>query len=302
MFEHTRAAAGSCGPAGATSCPVVRHVVRVFRRGPRPQRRRLEDDRCPVERSVLEDLPWWTVLYHRLPGIRRAPAPLARRRPAGAARHRAVRCHRLRQAQAATRAWPTSHSSLFALELASARRWTTDLHEFRALARRSVDSFGTTRSTTWPGRCRRVPDREGLKEAETCGLGCRRSARPVGAAQGGEAVIGDAARRGPDEACSATTSRRAAQRLRALGVRRVADLPHRPLPRQGGGAEHPRVPLRERALRPMGNRNFIDHVQIDIPELVVRTPAPRGSRRTGRGPPCGCRWAASSGRPCSSPR
>ena len=42
---------------------------------------------------------------------------------------------------------------------------------------------------------------------------------------------------------------RAAQRLRALDVRRVADLPHRPLPRQGGGAEHPRVPLRERALR-----------------------------------------------------
>ena len=32
-------------------------------------------------------------------------------------------------------------------------------------------------------------------------------------------------------------------------VRRGADLPHRPLPRQGGGAEHPRLPVRQRAVR-----------------------------------------------------
>ena len=36
---------------------------------------------------------------------------------------------------------------------------------------------------------------------------------------------------------------------RARGLRREPDLPHRPLPRQGGGAEHPRVPLRQRAVR-----------------------------------------------------
>ncbi len=35
----------------------------------------------------------------------------------------------------------------------------------------------------------------------------------------------------------------------ARGLRRRADLPHRPLPRQGAGAEHPRVPLRQRPVR-----------------------------------------------------
>ena len=40
-----------------------------------------------------------------------------------------------------------------------------------------------------------------------------------------------------------------AQRDRPRGLRRGADLPHRPLPRQGGGAEHPRAALRQRPLR-----------------------------------------------------
>ena len=40
-----------------------------------------------------------------------------------------------------------------------------------------------------------------------------------------------------------------AERQAARGVRRGADLPHRPLPRQGAGAEHPRVPLRQRPVR-----------------------------------------------------
>ena len=35
----------------------------------------------------------------------------------------------------------------------------------------------------------------------------------------------------------------------ARGVRRGADLPHRPFPRQGAGAEHPGLPLRQRAVR-----------------------------------------------------
>ncbi len=43
--------------------------------------------------------------------------------------------------------------------------------------------------------------------------------------------------------------RAGAQRAAARGVRRGADLPHRPLPRQGGGAEHPRLPLRQRPVR-----------------------------------------------------
>ena len=40
-----------------------------------------------------------------------------------------------------------------------------------------------------------------------------------------------------------------AQRLPRRPVRRVADLPHRPLPGQGAGAEHPRLPLRQLGLR-----------------------------------------------------
>ncbi len=36
---------------------------------------------------------------------------------------------------------------------------------------------------------------------------------------------------------------------RARGLRREPDLPDRPLPRQGGGPEHPGVPLRQRSLR-----------------------------------------------------
>ena len=40
-----------------------------------------------------------------------------------------------------------------------------------------------------------------------------------------------------------------AQRDAPPGVRRLADLPDRPLPRQGGGPEHPRAALRERPLR-----------------------------------------------------
>ena len=44
-------------------------------------------------------------------------------------------------------------------------------------------------------------------------------------------------------------SSQAAQRGRARGVRRVADLPHRPLPRQGVGRQHPRLPVRQRAVR-----------------------------------------------------
>ena len=41
----------------------------------------------------------------------------------------------------------------------------------------------------------------------------------------------------------------AAQRDAARDVRREPDLPHRPLPRQGSGAQHPGVPVRERAVR-----------------------------------------------------
>ena len=44
-------------------------------------------------------------------------------------------------------------------------------------------------------------------------------------------------------------TRPGAQRVAPRDLRRGADLPHRPLPRQGGGAEHPRLPLRQRPVR-----------------------------------------------------
>ena len=44
-------------------------------------------------------------------------------------------------------------------------------------------------------------------------------------------------------------SARDLNRRRPLALPRGPDLPHRPLPRQGDGAEHPRLPLRQHALR-----------------------------------------------------
>ena len=40
-----------------------------------------------------------------------------------------------------------------------------------------------------------------------------------------------------------------AQRQAARGLRRGSDLPHRPFPRQGAGAEHSRLPFRQRPVR-----------------------------------------------------
>jgi glucose-6-phosphate 1-dehydrogenase len=61
----------------------------------------------------------------------------------------------------------------------------------------------------------------------------------------------------------------AVEREIARGVRRGADLPHRSLPRQGAGAEHS-SPFRfaNGLFEPIWNRNFIDHVQIDVPETL----------------------------------
>ena len=54
-----------------------------------------------------------------------------------------------------------------------------------------------------------------------------------------------------------------AERRRARGLRRAAGLPHRPLPGQGDGAEHPGLPLRQRHLRadlePALHRPRADH-------------------------------------------
>ena len=70
-------------------------------------------------------------------------------------------------------------------------------------------------------------------------------------------------------------SAKCAQRRAARGLRRGADLPHRPLPGQGGGAEHPGVPLRQRPLR------------ADLEPQLHRPRADRRARDAGAGDPRG---------------
>ena len=70
-----------------------------------------------------------------------------------------------------------------------------------------------------------------------------------------------------------------AQRLAARGLRRGADLPHRPLPRQGGGAQHPRLPLRQRPVRadlePRPHRPRADRRARDAGARHPRSPSTR---------------------------
>ncbi len=75
--------------------------------------------------------------------------------------------------------------------------------------------------------------------------GCARRRAHARRRQPGRALAdhhGEAVRHRPGQ-------RQVAQLAAARGLRRGADLPHRPLPRQGGGAQHPGVPLRQRPVR-----------------------------------------------------
>ena len=87
-----------------------------------------------------------------------------------------------------------------------------------------------------------------------------------------------------------------AQRRAARDLRRGADLPHRPLPRQGGGAEHPRLPVRQRAVRadlePQPHRPRADRRARDA---GARARAPGSTRRpaptaTWSSPTCSRCW------------
>ena len=69
-----------------------------------------------------------------------------------------------------------------------------------------------------------------------------------------------------------------AQRRGAPGLRRGPDLPHRPLPRQGGGAEHPRLPLRQRPLR----ADLEPQLHRPRADRRARDPRPRGPHRVLR--------------------
>ncbi len=83
--------------------------------------------------------------------------------------------------------------------------------------------------------------------------------------------------------------RRGAERQAARSVRRGPDLPHRSLSRQGAGAEHSRVPLRQRPVRadlePQLHRSRADR--------RARDPGPRQARRpsTSRPAPIATWWS-----------
>ena len=55
----------------------------------------------------------------------------------------------------------------------------------------------------------------------------------------------------------------------ASGLRRVADLPHRPLPGQGIGRQHLGVQVRQRDARAGLEPEHISYVQIDVPETLL---------------------------------
>ena len=99
------------------------------------------------------------------------------------------------------------------------------------------------------------------------------------------------------------------QRRGRRGLRRSADLPHRPLPRQGDGAEPDGAALRQRPLRAAVEPPHIDHVQITVAETRRRR-RPRAATTTARArcatwcrtTCCSCSaWSRWSRRPRSTP-
>ncbi len=88
-----------------------------------------------------------------------------------------------------------------------------------------------------------------------------------------------AAGRGSSSRSPSATTSRARDELNAAGargLRRGPDLPHRPLPRQGDGAEHAGASASPTASSSRsGTGSYIDHVQITVAETVGR----RGARR-----------------------
>ena len=112
--------------------------------------------------------------------------------------------------------------------------------QFRAhLRRRRRAGAGRVRRGRGAGRCalRLLPGGPAI------GHRVRRSdARHVRPERAGHGRAGEAVRHRPGVG-------RAAQRGAAQGLRRRSDLPDRPLPGQGGRAEHPGVALRQRPVR-----------------------------------------------------
>ena len=149
-----------------------------------------------------------------------------------------------------------------------------DTEQFVKFAREGIDEFSRPFDESLLGRLRRAAvvrpaerrpagaGRRRRRGREAARDGVRRRDQPAALPQ--RAAEGRAARRAPARRGRAGRAvpdhhgeavrhrpgvREEAQRAAARGLRRGADLPHRPLPRQGGGAEHPGVPLRQRSVR-----------------------------------------------------
>ena len=115
-----------------------------------------------------------------------------------------------------------------------------------------IDADGTTRQrAVLPGDAARRCSRRSSQQLGEAGLLAKRRRAAGGASS--------------SRSRSAATSPRAQALNRSIlqRARRGADLPHRPLPRQGDGAEHHGVPLRQRHLRaavePQLHRPRADH-------------------------------------------
>ena len=136
-----------------------------------------------------------------------------------------------------------------ALRAARPRRARRPLGRVRRQAQlRGLQRARTVR--TWPRRSRR-PSR---RSARTASASCTCRSRPERCAD----MVRMLGQTGIAEHCSLVVEkpfghdlaqRPRAQRRAARGPRRGVDLPDRPLPRQGGGAEHPRAALRQRPAR-----------------------------------------------------
>ena len=201
------------------------------------------------------------------------PKITGRSRSEVAAGGRAVRRDRRSfPAQAPARAFPPDHGALHP-QVPDHRRFARRHHDGRLPGARPQGGRDAPRSPARPGRLARArrgarlrPDQgrpEGAGRSRPAGRGSARRrvpARQLSQRAAGRGAVGgqDAAGSGPRQGLAGhhgeavrdrPRKRGGAQRRTAQGLRRGPDLPHRPFPRQGAGAEHSGLPLRQRPVR-----------------------------------------------------
>ena len=195
----------------------------------------------------------------------------------------------------------TTRSATFARE--AVRRVRQPHDHRRAVGRRSPASCATCRRRAAPPALRRRGRAEAEARARAASrAGCTTSAcrrRPrwpwctCWPRPGWSSAAGSSWR---SRSAPTSRQRRDAERRAARGLRRGADLPDRPLPRQGGGAEHPRVPLRQRPVRadlePQPHRPRADRRARDARPRAAR-------RRSTRRPAPTATWSSPTCSRCS---